>query len=92
MTRRAFAIPVALLIAGAGLSAAPAQAEDSMARAGKGCAGLVADYPNGIARSSKAARTAVRAGYRKPFVCKRVYRSMQDLDANRNGSVCERKA
>lgn len=79
---------LALLMTSAALSAPPATAEDSMSRA-ESCAQLHADYPNGIAKSNKAAKAAVRAGYRKPFVCKRVYLKLQTLDTNRNRSVCE---
>lgn len=80
---------LAVLAAGAVLTAPPAAAEDTMAARAGSCAQLHADYPNGIAKTDKAARAAVRAGYRKPFVCKRVYLRLQPLDTNRNRSVCE---
>lgn len=78
-----------VLIASTALVTPAAVAEDTMARATSSCAQLHADYPNGIAKSNKAAKAAVKAGYRKPFVCKRVYLRLQALDTNRNRSVCE---
>ena len=71
------------------VTAPRAAAWDTIAERTGSCAQLHADYPKGIAKTGKAARAAVRAGYRKPFVCKRVYLRLQPLDTNRNRSVCE---
>ena len=71
------------------VSASPSTAETSMARGVTSCSQLRAQHPTGIAKSKKAAKAAVRAGYRKPFVCKHVYLQLKALDRNRNKSVCE---
>lgn len=71
------------------LTVAPVAAEETMARAVTSCAQLHAQHPGGIAKSKKAAKAAVKAGYRKPFVCKHVYLQLKALDSNRNKSVCE---
>jgi len=82
----------AILTTGSALaaSAAPAAAED-MARGISTCNQLWTQYPDGIAKSKKAANRAVRQGYRKPFVCKRVYLQLKRLDNNRNKSICENR-
>lgn len=54
------------------------------------CKQLRADYPAGIAKNKRAARKIVKKGYRKPIVCKRVYKQVQGtLDRNRNKVACE---
>lgn len=90
--KQLIAVSVASLAVAAGaltVAATPAAAEDPMARGVTNCAQLRAQHPEGIAKSKKAARAAVRAGYRKPFVCKHVYLQLKKLDRNRNRSVCE---
>lgn len=89
MRRTTVLAVTAAAVAGSALLGSPASAEDSMARGVSKCAQLHADYPNGIAKTGKAARAAVREGYRRPFVCKRVYLKLATLDTNRNKSVCE---
>ncbi len=89
MRRNALLTAMGLSVGGSLLFAAPAPAEDSMAHGMSTCAQVRADYPNGIAKTKAAARAAVRAGYRKPFVCKRVYRDLMRLDGNRNKALCE---
>ena len=54
------------------------------------CKQLRAEYPGGIAKTSKAAKKIKRAGYRSPIICPRVYKTeAAKLDPNRNGVACE---
>jgi hypothetical protein len=54
------------------------------------CKQLRAEYPGGIAKTSKAAKKVVKAGYRRPIVCPRVYAQVSArLDPNANKVACE---
>lgn len=91
MNRVAAICDSGVIISGGFLAAgaAPSMAEPAMARGVTTCAQLHSQHPAGLAKSKKAAKAAVRAGYRKPFVCKHVYLQLKALDGNRNKSVCE---
>ncbi|MCB0899797.1 MAG: excalibur calcium-binding domain-containing protein [Actinobacteria bacterium] len=70
--------------------AGPAAAEPMPTKTFTSCKQLRAEYSAGIAKNAKAARKAVKKGYRKPLVCKRVYLQVTPaLDPNRNGVACE---
>ena len=70
--------------------AGPAAAEPMPTTTFTSCKQLRAEYSAGIAKNAKAARKAVKKGYRKPLVCKRVYLQVTPaLDPNRNGVACE---
>jgi hypothetical protein len=67
-----------------------ASAEPMPTEAFSTCKQLRGDYPNGIAKTKKAARQVVRKGYGRPIVCKRVYQQVYRLlDPNRNAVACE---
>ena len=84
-------VGLALAVAvGVGVGVAPAPAE-AMSQA-KTCGELRQDYAGGVARSKAAANRVVDQGFRRPIVCKRLYRQVQaSLDPNRNGVACERR-
>ena len=70
--------------------AGPAAAEPMPTKTFTSCKQLRTEYSAGIAKNAKAARKAVKKGYRKPLVCKRVYLQVTPaLDPNRNGVACE---
>jgi Excalibur calcium-binding domain len=86
---RTLGLAVALAV-GAGVGVAPAPAA-AMSKA-RSCGELRQDYPGGVARSKVAAGRVVDQGYRRPIVCKRLYREVQaKRDPNRNGVACERR-
>ena len=87
----AAAILTSGMAVGVGALAAPASpaSAESMARGVSTCGQLRAQHPEGIAKTKKAAKRAVKAGYQKPFVCKHLYLQLKHLDRNRNKSVCE---
>lgn len=87
--RRPSLILSSLLVAPV-LFAGRATAEPMPSKAFSSCKQLRAEYSAGIAKNAKAARKAVKKGYRKPLVCKRVYLQVAPaLDPNRNGVACE---
>ena len=85
-----------LMAVGVGVAPAIAMAEPpSMSEAAgsaSSCKQVRADYANGIAKTKKSANRAVANGYKRPFVCIRVYRQLAPaLDPNGNKVVCERR-
>ncbi len=55
------------------------------------CTDLRADWPNGVARSEKAAQKISTAGKAKPRVHADTYTLNTRLDSNNDGVVCEDK-
>ena len=81
---------IAAVVAAPVVLATPANAEPMPTKAFSSCKQLRAEYSAGIAKNAKAARKAVKSGYRKPLVCKRVYlQGTPALDPNRSGVACE---
>ena len=84
------AVLVAAVVAAPIVLAGPVAAEPMPTKAFTSCKQLRAEYSAGIAKNAKAARKAVKKGYRKPLVCKRVDLHVAPaLDPNRNGVACE---
>jgi len=76
----------------AGISA-PAQASQGVAKKYSSCAKLLGKYPNGVAKSKKARKRAVKGGFAKPKVSKAVYkRNGSRLDKDKNGVLCEQES
>ena len=84
------ALLAAAVVAAPIVLAGPAAAEPMPTKKFTSCKQLRAEYSAGIAKNAKAARKAVKKGYRKPLVCKRVYLQVTPaLDPNGNGVACE---
>lgn len=54
------------------------------------CTKLTRDYAHGVAKTRKAARRAVRQGYGRPKVSRRLYLANDHLDADNDRVACER--
>ncbi len=79
-----------LLISGI---SAPAQATQAVAKKYTSCADLLQKYPNGVAKNKKARNRAVRGGFAKPKISKKLYRTSNSrLDRDRDGVMCEQEA
>jgi len=92
MLKRSAAAFVAVLVGAAGL-VVPAEAAQPTAKKYSSCAKLLDKYPNGVARNKKARNKAVRQGFERPQVRKRVYKdNRKRLDKDGNGVVCEQQA
>ncbi len=90
MRRRVIAVMCTGLLSAGMFIPAPASAEPMPSGTFKSCKQLRAEYSAGIAKNPKAARKIVKKGYKRPIVCKRVYRQVQKkLDRNRNRVACE---
>ena len=91
MLKRFTAIAAAVLTASFGL-VAPADAAQPTAKKYSSCAKLLDKYPNGVAKNKKAQKRAVRQGFERPRVRKKVYReNRKRLDKDGNGVVCEQE-
>ena len=84
-------ILVAALLFVSGISA-PAQATQGAAKKYTSCADLLEKYPNGVAKNKKARKQAVKNGFAKPRVSKRVYKKNGSrLDRDNDGVMCEQE-
>jgi hypothetical protein len=81
----AVAVGGALTIVGA-----PAASAEPDTRFGT-CRAMRAVDPNGVARTERTARQAVREGFRAPLVCPVAYRANSHLDPDGDGVACERR-
>lgn len=82
-------ILVAALLIISGISS-PAQAAQGAAKKYSSCAELLKKYPNGVAKNKKARNQAVKNGFAKPRVSKRVYKQNgARLDRDKDGVMCE---
>ena len=89
MTRLVIAVVGALILGGV---AAPAQASQPAAKKYTSCADLLEKYPNGIAKNKKARNRAVKDGFARPRVSKKLYKSNRGrLDRDDNGVLCEQE-
>ena len=77
----AMTVATIVLISTVPASAAPVQKF-------RNCAAMSQAHPTGVARSVSAANTAVRAGFERPAVGKKIYRTNKRLDRGKRGSVC----
>ena len=67
-----------------------AQAAQGAAKQFTSCDRLLSEYPNGVARSKKAANAAVRDGFARPKVSAAVYKTNSGrLDRDKDGVMCE---
>jgi len=88
MLKRFAAVFVVVLVGAAGL-VAPAQAAQPTGNKFASCAKLLDKYPNGVARNKKARNRAVKQGFERPQVRKKVYRkNRKRLDKDRDGVLC----
>ena len=55
------------------------------------CRQMRAVDPQGVARTERAARKAVRQGFRAPLVCPIAYRANAHLDPDGDGVACGRR-
>ena len=83
---------LSLLIAGA-VSAAlllPVSAASAVSSSQKfrNCSALTKDYPTGVARNVRAANAAVRAGFERPAVRRKIYQANMRWDRDKRGAVC----
>jgi len=91
MLKRSAAAFVAVLVGAAGL-VVPAEAAQPTAKKYSSCAKLLDKYPNGVARNKKARNRAVKQGYERPQVRKKIYRdNRKRLDKDGDGVVCEKE-
>ena len=86
MRRLALVLASSVLLSALGVSA-PATAAQPQ-RSFDSCKELKKQYPNGVARSSKAAQLAYKDGKRRPPVRKRIYKRNKELDKRGDGYVC----
>ena len=87
MKRLVILVAALLFISG---SPAPAQATQGVAKKYASCADLLEKYPNGVAKNKKARNKAVKGGFAKPTVSKRLYKKNGSrLDRDKDGVMCE---
>ena len=81
----------AVLMAGA--AAVPVSAQAAGGKYYSSCDALTAKYPNGVAKSKKVAKRAVRQGFAKPAAGKKArkvyWANDSDLDRDKDGIACE---
>lgn len=77
----AMSLAIIVLIPTVPSSAAPVQKF-------RNCAALSKDYPTGVARSVSAANKALKAGFERPAVRKKIYQANIRLDRKKSGAVC----
>ena len=56
------------------------------------CSELLKDYPNGVAKSPRAANLAVENGNKRPAVSRKVYKENVKSDRDRDEVACEQSA
>ncbi len=54
----------------------------------RNCAALAKDYPTGVARNVRAANAALRTGFERPTVRRKIYQANMRLDRDKRGAVC----
>ena len=87
--KKALVVTITSLLAVTG-TAAPVAATGTTAKKYANCDALLKAYPNGVAKSPKARRTAVREGFAKPEVSKTLYKANgARLDRDKDGVMCE---
>ena len=88
--RRITVITLAAALAGGIVLLAPPASAEPDTRFGS-CREMRAVDPNGVAISTRAAKRAVKQGFRTPLLCPVAYEANRRLDTDRDGVACERR-
>lgn len=89
MVRRVAVVAAVVGVLGGAVSV-PASATTPSITQFSSCESLLVEYPNGVAKSKKAANEAVRNGQARPKVSKSLYKKNgARLDRDKDGVMCE---